>query len=146
MNRQRIDYDNTVEIIMATDTLFAMFYDEPYLDDSCEVEIQKLRAEYPLGLELIEYELIPNDYRAVVKAAPYIVDEFQAEMYLDLTNNVTCEIKIIGQTVSYRLVNNGIPSKVYTVPIQVSEYGLTYFSFENSDKSMIYLREFKKYG
>jgi len=101
-----------------------------------------------LGLELIEYELIPDDYRAVVTVAPYIEDEFQAEYFLALTQYIECQIKLDGDYVIYRLVKTftGLPE--YGDPKRVTKrinpFGLEYFSFEDDDRSMIYLREFKK--
>lgn len=148
MSNLKINRDAQEDLIMSTDTLFAIFYDEPYLDDSCEEEIKALQSIYPLGLELIEYELIPDDYRAVVTVAPYIEDEFQAESFLKLTNYVTCEIKQENNYVYYRLVKTftGQPEygKVVKSIRQINSAGLEYFSFEDNDRTMIYLRDFKK--
>jgi hypothetical protein len=148
MNNLRIDSEASFDLIMSTDALFAIFYDEPYLDDSCVPEINSLLQKYPLGLELIEYELIPDDYRAVVTVAPYIEDEFQAEYFLALTQYISCQIKLDGDYVIYRLVKTftGLPE--YGDPKRVTKrinpFGLEYFSFDDDDRSMIYLREFKK--
>lgn len=148
MSDLRIDSKASFDLVMSTDALFAIFYDEPYLDDSCVPEINSIQQKYPLGLELVEYELIPDDYRAVVTVAPYIEDEFQAESFLKLTKYISCQIKLDGDYVIYRLVNTftGLPEygEPKRVAKQISSYGLAYFSFEGSDRSMIYLREFKK--
>lgn len=144
----QIDYSATEDLIISSDALFAIFFDEPYLDDSCEEEIKALQLKYPLGLELIEYELMPNDYRAIATIAPYKEDLFQAEYYLALTKYITCEIKLDTDYIVYRLVKtfNGLPE--YGEPKKVTKRltsnGLYYFSFNDDDKSMIYLREFKK--
>lgn len=148
MSSLQIDNKASFDLVISTDALFAIFFDEPYLDDSCESEIEDLQRKYPLGLELIEYELIPDDYRAVVTVAPYVEDVFQAEYFLALTKYVLCQIKLEGDYVTYRLVKTftGLPEygEPKQVMKQISSAGLEYFSFNDGDHSMIYLREFKK--
>ena len=148
MNDLRVDSKASFDLIMSTDALFAIFYDEPYLDDSCVPEINSIQQKYPLGLELIEYELIPDDYRAVVTVAPYVEDIFRAEYFLALTKYIECQIKLDGDYVIYRLVKTFMGLPEYGAPKrvakQINSAGLAYFSFEDSDRSMIYLREFKK--
>ncbi len=71
-----------------------------------------------------------------------------AEYFLALTKYVLCQIKLDGDYVIYRLVKTftGLPEygEPKRVAKQINSAGLAYFSFEGSDRSMIYLREFKK--
>ena len=46
MSNLKINRDAQEDLIMSTDALFAIFYDEPYLDDSCEEEIKALQSKY----------------------------------------------------------------------------------------------------
>ena len=148
MTNYRIDYNASFDIVMSTDALFLVFFDEPCFEEENEQEARDLSAKYPDGLHLIEYELIPDDYRAVVTVAPLIPDEFQGNLEIDLSKYIKCQVALNGNTVQYRIVKNyGLKeelSPVETVELKTNRFGLKYFSFKDSDKSMIYLKDFKQ--
>ena len=147
MSKLKIDYSASVDIILSTDALYMLFFDEQPLDD-ISTEINNLQSLYPNGLELCSYELIPDDYRAVVTVAPYIIDDFQADIYLNLTKYITCEAYIEDGIVNFRFVTNRENiinyGEVKQAKLRISEYGFKYFSFNDDDKTMMYLKDFKK--
>lgn len=62
------------EVVISTDALFYIFMHEQPLDDEAIIEAEELLGEWPEGLYLYDYELIPDDYRAVATIAPYLTD------------------------------------------------------------------------
>ncbi len=150
------------DIVISTDALFYLFFDEPCLDDESIIEAKELSDKYPEGLELLEYELIPDDYRAVAtiaiglqappgnivpgpakKLIPRIeldpLDLFKPSHRLYFGQEAAWEISIGDHSsLEWRIAkyqeNKWVFGEVQEALIKVTERGLKYFQYGETAK------------
>lgn len=117
------------EIVLSNDAFFLLARGEEPLDDLAYAEAEKIASRFPNGFtaSLVRY----MDNGLVLALFEHKVCDQPAEdlgpcLYFDATKYARYEVRMGKEegTVKYRIVKNGIPGEVFTVPLSEGPHGL----------------------